>query len=55
MRGRVLVVDDEKAMLFALKGLSPRRAIRSRPVESGEERSRRIETAASTSSSPTSA
>jgi DNA-binding NtrC family response regulator len=44
MQGRVLVVDDEKAMLLALKGLLTKEGYQVEAVESGEEALRRIET-----------
>ena len=44
MQGRVLVVDDEKAMLLALKGLLGKEGYQVETAASGEEALRRIET-----------
>jgi len=44
MQGRVLVVDDEKAMLVALKGLLGKEGYQVETAASGEEALRRIET-----------
>jgi DNA-binding NtrC family response regulator len=44
MQGRVLVVDDEKAMLLALKGLLTKEGYHVETAASGEEALRRIET-----------
>jgi len=44
MKGRILVVDDEKAMLLALKGLLTREGYQVETASSGEEAVRRIET-----------
>src|SRR5690242_19745260 len=44
MKGRVLVVDDEKAMLVALKGLLSKEGYEVETASSGEEALRRIET-----------
>ncbi len=44
MQGRVLVVDDEKAMLLALKGLLGKEGYHVETAGSGEEALRRIET-----------
>src|SRR6266566_2045561 len=44
MQGRVLVVDDEKAMVLALKGLLGKEGYHVETAGSGEEALRRIET-----------
>jgi len=44
MKGRVLVVDDEKAMLLALKGLLTKEGYQVETASSGDEALRRIET-----------
>jgi len=44
MKGRVLVVDDEKAMVLALKGLLSKEGYQVETAGSGEEALRRIET-----------
>jgi two-component system, NtrC family, response regulator AtoC len=44
MQGRVLIVDDEKAMVLALKGLLSREGYQVETAASGEEAVRRIET-----------
>src|SRR5712691_3149913 len=44
MQGRVLIVDDEKAMLLALKGLLGKEGYQVETAASGEEALRRIET-----------
>ncbi len=44
MQGRVLVVDDEKAMVLALKGLLSKEGYQVETAGSGEEAVRRIET-----------
>src|SRR2546428_2574093 len=44
MQGRVLVVDDEKAMVLALKGLLTKEGYHVETAGSGEEALRRIET-----------
>src|SRR5947208_2754840 len=44
MQGRVLVVDDEKAMVLALKGLLSKEGYHVETAGSGEEALRRIET-----------
>src|SRR5207245_6925557 len=44
MQGRVLIVDDEKAMLLALKGLLGKEGYQVETAGSGEEALRRIET-----------
>jgi DNA-binding NtrC family response regulator len=44
MQGRVLVVDDEKAMVLALRGLLAREGYQVETATSGEEALRRIET-----------
>ncbi len=44
MKGRVLVVDDEKAMLLALKGLLSKEGYQVETAGSGEEALRRLET-----------
>ena len=44
MQGRVLVVDDEKAMVLALKGLLTKEGYHVETAASGEEALRRIET-----------
>src|SRR6266849_781456 len=44
MQGRVLVVDDEKAMLLALKGLLGKEGYHVETAGSGEEALQRIET-----------
>src|SRR5881296_3714085 len=44
MQGRVLVVDDEKAMVLALKGLLAKEGYHVETAGSGEEALRRIET-----------
>lgn len=44
MRGRVLIVDDERAMLLALKGLLTKEGYEVESVSSGEEALVRIET-----------
>src|SRR5438046_10688772 len=44
MQGRVLVVDDEKAMVLALKGLLSKEGYHVETAGSGEEAFRRIET-----------
>src|SRR5436190_11378095 len=44
MQGRVLVVDDEKAMVLALKGLLAKEGYQVEATTSGEEALRRIET-----------
>jgi len=44
VQGRVLVVDDEKAMLLALKGLLGKEGYQVETATSGEEAFRRIET-----------
>jgi len=44
MHGRVLVVDDEKSLLLALKGLLSREGYQVETAESGEEAIRRLDT-----------
>src|ERR1019366_4542044 len=44
MNGRVLVVDDEKAMLLALKGLLTKEGYQVETASSGDEALRRIDT-----------
>src|SRR6266404_7522485 len=44
MQGRVLVVDDEKAMVLALKGLLSKEGYQLETAGSGEEAVRRIDT-----------
>src|SRR5947208_3990017 len=44
MQGRILVVDDEKAMLLALKGLLTKEGYHAETTASGEEAHRHIET-----------
>src|SRR2546422_9389243 len=44
MQGRVLVVDDEKAMVLALKGLLTKEGYHVETAASGEEALRRIDT-----------
>jgi DNA-binding NtrC family response regulator len=44
MNGRILIVDDEKAMVLALKGLLTREGYQVETAASGEEALRRIET-----------
>src|SRR5262249_15403635 len=44
MQGRVLIVDDEKAMRLALKGLLTREGYQVETAESGEEAMRCIDT-----------
>src|SRR2546427_10948400 len=44
MQGRVLVVDDEKAMVLALKGLLGKEGYQVETAGSGEEAVKRIET-----------
>src|SRR5260370_23878773 len=44
MQGRVLVVDDEKAMVLALKGLLSKEGYQVETAGSGEEAVKRIET-----------
>jgi DNA-binding NtrC family response regulator len=44
MKGRVLVVDDEKAMVLALKGLLSKEGYQVETAGSGEEALRRLET-----------
>jgi CheY-like chemotaxis protein len=48
MSGRVLIVDDEKAMRLALKSLLAKEGYEVDTAESGEEALRRIEQGAST-------
>src|SRR5215472_18752527 len=44
MMGRILIVDDEKALLFALRGLLSKEGYEVETATSGEEALRRIET-----------
>jgi hypothetical protein len=50
MQGRILVVDDEKAMVLAIRGVLSREGYQVETACSGEEGRRLIETAGSTSS-----